>query len=339
MLARVVLASKRLLPRPLCLMLVTLAREVLPREESLDERLQRLGLWCLQQGASGPVGFGDPLLNALEALPPQARQRDVEHAVAALLARAPDAAALERRFEALCPKTPSPQWVQLEGPWWRCADALMKVGDAPVCIEAVWPFVPEEVPEVARALVVRELAKPASPARTKIEAPPPPPPPAPPLPFVPTADDLAVLAKVRALLEPLGVATDQLGVLGGAGVVGVPIHVRKAFATWAALRSRVTETGLTPLLVHGCEELLVESVADAQKAIAELPRPPLQVVDEEERPLPAMSWEPQHGAGWWLCFVPTTEPWAVFAWFRFGGFNGCPEPEEHLDFARDWCSR
>ena len=34
--------------------------------------------------------------------------------------------------------------------------------------------------------------------------------------------------------------------------------------------------------------------------------------------------------------IPVTDPWEVFAWYPFGGFNDCPEPEEMYWTAKYW---
>ena len=40
-----------------------------------------------------------------------------------------------------------------------------------------------------------------------------------------------------------------------------------------------------------------------------------------------------------LAYIPTNEPWEVFAWLPFGGWNECPEPEEILWIAKYWYER
>lgn len=37
-----------------------------------------------------------------------------------------------------------------------------------------------------------------------------------------------------------------------------------------------------------------------------------------------------------LAKIPVTEPWKVFAWLPFGGWNECPNPEEILWIAKYW---
>lgn len=41
----------------------------------------------------------------------------------------------------------------------------------------------------------------------------------------------------------------------------------------------------------------------------------------------------------WECVlakIPVTNPWEVFAWFPFGGWNDCPKPEEMLWIGKYW---
>lgn len=40
-----------------------------------------------------------------------------------------------------------------------------------------------------------------------------------------------------------------------------------------------------------------------------------------------------------LALIPTSEPWEVFAWLPFGGWNECPMPEEILWIAKYWYER
>lgn len=40
-----------------------------------------------------------------------------------------------------------------------------------------------------------------------------------------------------------------------------------------------------------------------------------------------------------LALIPTNEPWEVFAWLPFGGWNDCPMPEEMLWIAKYWYER
>lgn len=40
-----------------------------------------------------------------------------------------------------------------------------------------------------------------------------------------------------------------------------------------------------------------------------------------------------------LALIPTNEPWEVFAWLPFGGWNECPMPEEMLWIAKYWYER
>ncbi len=40
-----------------------------------------------------------------------------------------------------------------------------------------------------------------------------------------------------------------------------------------------------------------------------------------------------------LAKIPTNEPWEVFAWLPFGGWNECPMPEEMLWIAKYWYER
>ncbi len=40
-----------------------------------------------------------------------------------------------------------------------------------------------------------------------------------------------------------------------------------------------------------------------------------------------------------LALIPTSEPWEVFAWLPFGGWNECPLPEEILWIAKYWYER
>lgn len=40
-----------------------------------------------------------------------------------------------------------------------------------------------------------------------------------------------------------------------------------------------------------------------------------------------------------LALIPTKEPWEVFAWLPFGGWNECPAPEEMLRLAQYWYER
>lgn len=40
-----------------------------------------------------------------------------------------------------------------------------------------------------------------------------------------------------------------------------------------------------------------------------------------------------------LALIPTSEPWEVFAWLPFGGWNECPDPEEILWIAKYWYER
>lgn len=40
-----------------------------------------------------------------------------------------------------------------------------------------------------------------------------------------------------------------------------------------------------------------------------------------------------------LALIPTNEPWEVFAWLPFGGWNECPMPEEILWIAKYWYER
>lgn len=40
-----------------------------------------------------------------------------------------------------------------------------------------------------------------------------------------------------------------------------------------------------------------------------------------------------------LALIPTKEPWEVFAWLPFGGWNECPAPEEILWLAKYWYER
>ena len=37
-----------------------------------------------------------------------------------------------------------------------------------------------------------------------------------------------------------------------------------------------------------------------------------------------------------LAEIPVKNPWEVFAWLTFGGWNECPAPEEHMAVARYW---
>lgn len=40
-----------------------------------------------------------------------------------------------------------------------------------------------------------------------------------------------------------------------------------------------------------------------------------------------------------LALIPTNEPWEVFAWLPFGGWNDCPPPEDMLWIAKYWYER
>lgn len=40
-----------------------------------------------------------------------------------------------------------------------------------------------------------------------------------------------------------------------------------------------------------------------------------------------------------LAKIPTNEPWEVFAWLPFGGWNDCPNPEEMIWVAKYWYER
>lgn len=40
-----------------------------------------------------------------------------------------------------------------------------------------------------------------------------------------------------------------------------------------------------------------------------------------------------------LALIPTSEPWEVFAWLPFGGWNECPMPEEILWIVKYWYER
>ena len=40
-----------------------------------------------------------------------------------------------------------------------------------------------------------------------------------------------------------------------------------------------------------------------------------------------------------LALIPTKEPWEIFAWLPFGGWNECPAPEEILWLAKYWYER
>src|SRR5262245_28482135 len=48
---------------------------------------------------------------------------------------------------------------------------------------------------------------------------------------------------------------------------------------------------------------------------------------------------PWQGETVYLSKIPTTNSWELPAYLRFGGWNACPQPEEHVAIARDWHAR
>lgn len=40
-----------------------------------------------------------------------------------------------------------------------------------------------------------------------------------------------------------------------------------------------------------------------------------------------------------LAEVPVQQPWQIFAWFPYGGWNACPEPEHFVSVAKHWYER
>lgn len=40
-----------------------------------------------------------------------------------------------------------------------------------------------------------------------------------------------------------------------------------------------------------------------------------------------------------LAEIPVKDPWEVFAWLPFGGWNECPAPEEHMAVAKYWFAK
>lgn len=40
-----------------------------------------------------------------------------------------------------------------------------------------------------------------------------------------------------------------------------------------------------------------------------------------------------------IALVPTPRGWEAPAYLRFGGFNGCPEPHQHVALLKDWAER
>lgn len=45
---------------------------------------------------------------------------------------------------------------------------------------------------------------------------------------------------------------------------------------------------------------------------------------------------PRRSIPLFLAEIPVKNPWEVFAWIPFGGWNSCPAPEEHMAVAKYW---
>ncbi|MCI9159153.1 MAG: DUF4253 domain-containing protein [Lawsonibacter sp.] len=139
-------------------------------------------------------------------------------------------------------------------------------------------------------------------------------------------------------------------------------------AAYRQARARGKKEGFVPMLV-AVDELLLECLKDADQVRAELLAAPLESGEEflqkwlkeikeelgEDEPdyWEQLMGEVSDGEGIdsflslrdfngkktvpvVLAEIPIKNPWEVFAWLPFGGWNECPANEEHMAVAKYW---
>ncbi len=145
------------------------------------------------------------------------------------------------------------------------------------------------------------------------------------------------------------------------------VDARDAVPTWERLRPLADKTGYYPVVCHDEQGTLAELAEFNEGSATDTLRIADGIVaaewfearaaDEPELygEVELGEWEPtEPQTGWsvpfdvlsgkpvdgvWIAFVPTTDPWKVLAYLRYGGWNECPASEEHVAVQRDWHER
>lgn len=174
--------------------------------------------------------------------------------------------------------------------------------------------------------------------------------------------------QLAAVLQRQGIDSYSLAPLISAGhatVYRVSTGGAAAVALWQALRTAVDDTGYWPILLGGDEDL--EEYEDGSREVWEetpeaMVRAGLQLDAQAwiRTRLAELGHEPKRGP-WpddaapasdftipydmqrWtplpavhVALVPTREGWQTPALLRYGGWNACPNPEEHVGMMKHW---
>lgn len=181
-----------------------------------------------------------------------------------------------------------------------------------------------------------------------------------PVPTTPAPADLAALVGPH---RPLA----ELLVVGSTRLWGFPVPRKDALAEWRKLRAQTDRSGFYPLIVTG--SLLSVAVEYNDK-----PTPPSSIL-EQARSIDARSWlrdraerclaDSEHqfdftrsgkvsaepdgfqtltdaenpANPWSILLIPTRNPWEVFAYLDFGGWNEYPTADVHVAVMKHWFDR
>lgn len=177
--------------------------------------------------------------------------------------------------------------------------------------------------------------------------------------------------QVAALLQQKGIDTQTLVPLTASAPVGnyrLSIVGAEALALWHRLRALVEETGFWPILLGGEEDIeeytydswnswdgggqTPERVIEAgvqldariwvQERLTELghgaPRGPwpedVPPFDTFTIPYDLHTWKPLPTV--YIALVPTRHGWQAPAFLLYGGWNACPNPEQHVCMLKYW---
>ena len=174
------------------------------------------------------------------------------------------------------------------------------------------------------------------------------------------------LDELTARLRSLGVKEKTVTLIGGnRPLFGVKVKSRRPLADWDRFRGLSSELGCWPLIIPTEKSTLapleegltgfgegaspVESLlngADGKTVLSKLE-------NEQEGEPEEGSWPGQlPGAGRYtlikpvkkgifgseliIALIPAGNPWEVFAYLNYGGWNDCPEPQAHVAIHRMW---